>query len=425
VLLYLDRTSSCILGRTCSMQYDDFDAYPPIECDDEFWEHPTHPFQQPAGVPSRVTFFNTLMRLNHILSFTLRLLYSIVKVPALCPFTEGWTEEVIAEMDSALNRWRGQIPDHLRWDPMRKDPVFFDQSVALLCAYHQLQILIHRPFIPMVHKSAPTALPSLAVCTSAARACANLVDIQRRRTGNVTASLNLNAVFTSGLVLLLNVLSGKRAGLLPATGPCRDMVHVHKCMEIVRMYEDRWQTAGMLWDTLAELACVGQLPLPDLHTPFETNSQQEVNRNGDPLWHHPPSADQISGILFGSQSLGQTFDPAQFHAPYAPNSFADGAGADPGMLGPVSVGPSSITQTPVPFQPEMFQPEDMLYPDPAQASRELESMMNLIDSDTMALWTNAPMGLGADDWEAYFSNFDDMTQGQAGQGADWSPNRTM
>ena len=32
------------------------------------------PFQQPAGVPSRVAFFNALIKLNHILSFSLKLL---------------------------------------------------------------------------------------------------------------------------------------------------------------------------------------------------------------------------------------------------------------------------------------------------------------------------------------------------------------
>jgi hypothetical protein len=34
-----------------------------------------------------------------------------------------------------------------------------------------------------------------------------------------------------------------------------------------------------------------------------------------------------------------------------------------------------------------------MYTDPAQASRELGDMMNLIDNDTIAMWTNAPMGL--------------------------------
>ncbi|KAJ7304700.1 fungal-specific transcription factor domain-containing protein [Mycena albidolilacea] len=406
VLLYLERTFSCSLGRTCSVEYDEFDIDPLIECDDEFWEHPTHPFQQPAGVPSRVTFFNILMRLNHILSFCLRMMYSLRKVPALCPFTDAWLEDAVADMDSALNKWRGQIPGHLRWDSTRKDPVFFDQSVVLL-------------------KSAPTALPSLAACTSAARACATLVDIQRQRTGNVTTILNLNAAFTSGLILLLKILSGMRTGMLPDSS--RDMVHVHNCMEIVRMYEDRWQNAGML-DTLAELASVGRLPHPNSQTPAGPNSHSpyhNINRTGErasgQYADHPPSADDATSIFLGPQSSSQSFDPPlQFHAPYAPGPYyADGVGADPGMLQFV---PSSFDSS-VPFQSGTFQREEMLYPDPAQASRELESMM-IIDSDAMAVWTNAPMGLVVDDWGAYFSNFNEI-QGQTGQGSGWSTDQAL
>ncbi|KAJ6477811.1 hypothetical protein C8R47DRAFT_1219717 [Mycena vitilis] len=49
--------------------------------------------------------------------------------------------------------------------------------------------------------------------------------------------------------------------------------------------------------------------------------------------------------------------------------------------------------------------------DPTQASRELADMMNLIDNDTMAMWTNAPMGtLEVDDWGNYFSSFGELTQ---------------
>lgn len=45
-----------------------------MEVDDEHFEDATHPFQQPPGVPSRMAFFNALLRLNHILAFTLKVL---------------------------------------------------------------------------------------------------------------------------------------------------------------------------------------------------------------------------------------------------------------------------------------------------------------------------------------------------------------
>jgi hypothetical protein len=51
-----------------------FDTDLPLQVDDEHWDHPTHPFQQPAHTPSRVTFFNALMGLNHILGLSLQIL---------------------------------------------------------------------------------------------------------------------------------------------------------------------------------------------------------------------------------------------------------------------------------------------------------------------------------------------------------------
>ncbi|KAJ6466134.1 fungal-specific transcription factor domain-containing protein, partial [Mycena vitilis] len=262
VLVFQDRVLSSTMGRTCAVQHDDFDIDLPIECDDEYWEHPTHPFQQPRGVPSRVAFFNTLIRLHHIWAVSLKTLYGLDK--SRMPFMrdDGWEDKAVVELDSALNNWRDQVPEHLRWDPTRADPVFFDQSVALHCGYCHLQTLIHRPFIPLIRKAAPTALPSLVICTNAARAIANMVDVQKRRKGNVPFVRNLT-IFTAGLIMSLNVLSGKRTGLVSDTHG--ETATMHKCMEILRYYESRWQSAGLFWDILAELASVGHLPPPNIH----------------------------------------------------------------------------------------------------------------------------------------------------------------
>ncbi|KAJ7673839.1 fungal-specific transcription factor domain-containing protein [Mycena polygramma] len=437
VLVYLDRLLSSNMGRTCAVQYDDFDIDLPIECDDEYWEHPTHPFQQPLGIPSRVTFFNMLIRLYHILAFSLKILYGLNKVRVFFMVQDGWEENAVAELDSALNNWHDQVPEHLRWDPAREDSVFFDQSVALHCGYYHLQILIHRPFIPMLRKSAPTALPSLAICTNAARAIANMVDIQRRIKGSVPVVINLPAVFTAGIILLLNVWSGKRTGLV--SDPNREMANVHKCMEVMRLCEHRWQISGMLWDILAELASAGQLPLPNVPlscNDCEHDQNGNVVCNGAPATY-PPLArgvryprcghggmtpEDAARIMQGSRGLRQTFDrpihDPHFRAPYVavpPQavSFAGGVGGDSRTFGPAPMEPSAFAPTPAPET--WFPPEDPYahtYTDPSQASRELGDMMNLIDTDTIAMWTAAPMGLEVDDWGNYFSNFSELTQGQ-------------
>jgi hypothetical protein len=153
-------------------------------------------------VPSRVTFFNTLMRLNHILSLSLKILvgfrfpslFAILKRKTLtcqprAVLSQQSARVLLCERRVGGERCRGarlvieplarsdsrsscvfllslflmyvaganaECTYIVRWDPARQDPVFFDQSVALHCAYYHLQILIHRPFIPMIRKSAPT-----------------------------------------------------------------------------------------------------------------------------------------------------------------------------------------------------------------------------------------------------------------------------
>ncbi|KAJ7352000.1 fungal-specific transcription factor domain-containing protein [Mycena albidolilacea] len=380
VLLWLDRILSATLGRPCALQYEDFDLDPPLEVDDAYWDHTTHPFQQPAGVPSRVTCFNKLIHLSHILAFILKTLYSLSKAHPLFS-TEEWEEYAVPELDSALDSWHEQIPDHLAWDPARKDPVFFAQSVALHCWYYSVQILIHRPFIPVLGLSNPRALSSLALCTVAARACADVVNIQMQRNGNVPVILNLQPVFASGVVLLLNVWSGKRTGLAP--DPSREMENVHKCMEAVRLCEDHWQTAGLMWDILSDLASGGR-----------PSSQNSLSNSKGPAQTEYPAPDPPT---HGAQS-----NPS--HMPAKP---FDGSHRGTFIHGPMD--PSIFVPTPAP-QPWLL-PESTfadMYTNPTEAAHELKDSMDFIDEDTMAMWTNTPMGLQIDDWETFFSNFSEI-----------------
>ncbi|KAF8197725.1 transcription factor domain-containing protein [Mycena galopus ATCC 62051] len=108
VLVHFDRGMSSETGRPLVCLVEDsmptvslcIDTDLLLEVDDEYWEHPVNLFQQPLGVPSRITFFNTLMRLNHILAFCLRGLYSSTKV---FPSNRTWAEHAVPELDSVLD----------------------------------------------------------------------------------------------------------------------------------------------------------------------------------------------------------------------------------------------------------------------------------------------------------------------------------
>ncbi|KAJ7079209.1 hypothetical protein C8R43DRAFT_350588 [Mycena crocata] len=240
-------------------------------------------------------------------------------------------------------------------------------------------MLIHRPFIPLVGKSAlKQTLPSLAICASAARACANMADLQRQRKRNVPVVFNLPAVLTSGIVLLLNVWSGRRTGLVSESN--REMANVHKCMEVLRLCEDRWQVAGRDWDVLAELASAGQLPLP-------SQAQTDATSRSSTL-PIPPDQHKPSVYMSGSHSFQKTFEPPTDTALFesygpGPSSFNSQL-SNPSTFRPASAEPSNLGP-----QPALGNPFSEIYPHPAQASHELDSMLNLIDSDMIAVWANA------------------------------------
>ncbi|KAJ7765439.1 fungal-specific transcription factor domain-containing protein [Mycena maculata] len=294
VLVFLDRVLSAHFGRPCAIQDEDFDLDFPIDCDDEYWEtpDPAQAFHQPRGKPSRVAAFIAYLRLCQVLSFTLRTVYSIDKSKVLLGLSKNdnndWDHRVIVELDSALNKWIDEMPDHLRWNPLNEHAEFFEQSVMLHCSYYHLQIIIHRPYIPNPKKSVPPAFPSLAICLHAARSLSHVADIHRQRTGSKPMPLS-QAFFSAGLVLLLNIWGGKRSGLGLSTDSEQEMAEVHRCMQVLRGWEMRWQSAGKLWDILYELASVGQLPLP-----VSANTKNKRERGAEEpksaTAAHPPSA---------------------------------------------------------------------------------------------------------------------------------------
>ncbi|KAF7320555.1 Fungal-trans domain-containing protein [Mycena chlorophos] len=347
VLLYQDRMVSSGMGRPCTLGYEDLDIDLPVECDDEYWEHPTHPFQQPPGIPSRIAFFNALMGLNNMLAASMRSVYGLGKFKSILnQFGGNWEESVIAELDSALNTWRDRLPLHLRWDPDKlTKPIFFDQAAALQCAFYHMEIFIHRPFIPIV-RSAPTALPALAICTNAARLCASTADLQRRRKDDVPVVFNFYAIFSSATILLLNIWSSKRAGLEANTA--RDMGYVNRCMKAIKNCEDSWLHAGMLWDMLVELSSSG-------HGPTMGPAPQASGSNADT---DDPCSNAFTTVhsspLEGSSTNSDRSPNANFST-----------SPDIERLGP------EVT--------------------------DIDMLLDM-DEETMAMWANAPNGLEVEDW---------------------------
>ncbi|KAJ7182255.1 fungal-specific transcription factor domain-containing protein [Mycena crocata] len=393
VLVYMDRMISSSTGRACAIQHEDFDLEPLIEADDEYWEDPMRPFQQPVGVPSRIAFFNCLLRLSHILAFGLKIIYPLVKS------THGCDEQVVAEFDSALNRWHDEVPEHLRWDPACADPVFFEQSATLYCQYSHLQVLIHRPFIPTMRTSATTALPSLAICTAAARTCASVVDVHRRRTAQPLPWINVHTVFTAGLILILNVWSGKRTGRV--TNSSREIANVHKCLEVLQVCVGRWRCARFLWETLHELASVGQVPAPAPEVSERYSNGQQLAATHIRAPGNPKLSAPEMNVRYIPEAAPYTLEAHGADVRAVPSTFE-------GSL--IDTHPQfSAFGTSTPLRGTASQSSHI---NPAAHNDEFNDLMGLLDSDTMAMWANAPTGFQEGDWEHYLSDFSGIMQMQ-------------
>ncbi|KAI0073070.1 hypothetical protein K474DRAFT_1667005 [Panus rudis PR-1116 ss-1] len=286
VLVCMDRSVSMIVGRALAIRDEDIDLDFPVECDDEYWVIKGNEvkFRQPPGKPSKIAYFNCMIRLHQIIAFALRTIYSINKSKVLLGFMgKEWEQNTVAELDSALNKWVDSVPDHLRWDPYRTDTIFLSQSAMLYALYYQTQITVHRPFIPTPGKPSPLSYPSLAICTNAARSCVHVVDVVFRRIGCHLDSIGIGNVafsmFNAAVVILLNIWAGKKSGL--KFDPAKEMEEVHKCMRVLKSMEDRWHGAGRLWDILYDLAYAGDLPLPPgsptLSQKRERDEDEEIN----------------------------------------------------------------------------------------------------------------------------------------------------
>ncbi|KAK0466102.1 fungal-specific transcription factor domain-containing protein [Desarmillaria tabescens] len=259
-LVGIDRALSSALGRACAIYDEDIDIDLPTECDDEYWEHPDpqQAFKQPPGKPSKVSYFNCALRLTRLIMICMRTIYSIHKPKGLFVLKKDWEQQIVVELDSALDKWVDSIPEHLRWNPDRADSLHFHQSATLLLLYHHLRMLIHRPFIKS--PSSDFDSPSLSICTNAAHSCSHIAELQIQRKNNYLPSVTSELSFNAAIVLLINIWGRRRAGL--GIDVDKEMEGVHKCMRVLADLEIRYQYAGVLWDILYELASAGDLLLP-------------------------------------------------------------------------------------------------------------------------------------------------------------------
>lgn len=272
VLIAIDRFTSAGTGRPCALQEEDFDLELPIECDDEYWDNPNPAlrFKQPSDKPSLVSAFSVAIRLNQIMYICLRTIYCLDYAKLTVMKSEQWKPRVVAEIDSALNKWLDALPSHLRWDPEHPNDDFFAQSAMLHTSYYHLQILTHRPFIPRPNQKALLPVPSMAICANAARNIINIGQRQLERTGDLCTHMPI-CLLSAGIITLMKTWEAKKAGKLTEQAHKRDMDDFNTCLRVLKSTEKRWYMSGKLWDLLNGIANAKSGPPEERATAAETS----------------------------------------------------------------------------------------------------------------------------------------------------------
>ncbi|KAF9010516.1 fungal-specific transcription factor domain-containing protein [Cyathus striatus] len=389
-LLMLDRFMCSFLGRPMSIQEEDM-----------------------------ITAFSYHLRLCEMFSFALRTLYSTKRSKMLTGFVGSqWEQRVVTELDSAMNRWKDTLPDHLRWNPNNPNATFYHQSLVLHTSFYYLQIQVHRPFLL---KASSLSYPSLAFCTNAARSCSHVLEGGIER-GILPSPIIFMSAFASGLVLLLNIWGGKHTGI--GRDPAKEMEDVHRCMHVLKLCERRWHIPARLWDILNELSSIrdGSFPAPPSHTnnkrrrgsSGERQSSQQVPipsySSVMPLTESQPthtsltteSATSCKADTDPSSATSVAKDNWEFNElflsqmglPMVPfPSLNSSTAAQYGISQYSGVQPSAV---PSDYNVTAFNP-------PTTAP-----MMNT--SDTMSLWEGAPHGFNYEEWDSFIANMGDMSR---------------
>ncbi|KAK7060301.1 Gypsy retrotransposon integrase-like protein 1 [Paramarasmius palmivorus] len=250
MLVTIDVMTSTFTGRPQATTPDDFDLDLPVDCDDEYWDHedPNLAFKQPPGKPSSLAYGFSQYKLVNILSYANRTLFAF-KRPQLLAVEQNtdWKQRILSQIDKALIKWVHDIPDHLKWDPLRQNKKFFHQSMSIYAVYYWIQMQIHRPFIRSQKEK--SAFPSLAICANAARSCLLTIELMKRRAVLPLTSV-IVTLFDSAVLLLVEVWKGGRVKELH---PDKGLAEVYRCLALLQTFEDRYQIAGQLSDILSEI----------------------------------------------------------------------------------------------------------------------------------------------------------------------------
>ncbi|KAE9408782.1 hypothetical protein BT96DRAFT_1100133, partial [Gymnopus androsaceus JB14] len=439
VLLTHERAIGSFAGRPATIHEEEYDVEFPVDCDDEYWDHPDPSinFKQPADTPSKMSFFVHFLKLMDILAYAMRAIYPIRQRGLL--FTRPRIQsmqQLIAQLDSFLNQWLDAVPEHLKWDPNRTGP-FFQQSAILYSNYYHMQVSSFPPFIPEPSNPSSVSFPSLTMCATAARACSHVARAMVQQNVLLPFPQASMCFFAASIILLLSTWTGRRSGLASANTDA--MLGVDACLQTFKMCEERWPASGRLWDMISDMARVGDM-IPtsnnkrprssdDLRDQMQRSSDADANSEQQRLIAG-------SGRVFSAAAhtplngphnidLGSEFGSEATHFDFTGTSYSDPSSEESPEEPNLDTPPSNSLDplTPIPDFSTLgaFPAHDSsLFADASLSTSQPDfdfdsflASLSSMDDTTMSLWTAAPTGYEADDWKTYLSNLQGIDRNES------------
>ncbi|KAE9392644.1 hypothetical protein BT96DRAFT_944517 [Gymnopus androsaceus JB14] len=261
VLVALDGFKIGVTGRPRVTTEDDYDLDLPIECDDEYWIESDIglSFMQPPGQASYVAYWNHFLRLQQIAGRT-RIYIPSIQRPELSGLAESspeLLEKLFMTTSVATNEWIDSMPGHLRWDPHNPNTVFFRQSAMLQTWLLFFQMRFHARWVRPGPVSS-LSFSSLAICTNSARNFIHILLVYHQRPDFIMIPRMIPVAFLSAVLLLTNIW--KQTWMNSALDPGNDLAQVHACMNVMSLYEKRFENPGRLRDVLQSIMSVGRIP---------------------------------------------------------------------------------------------------------------------------------------------------------------------
>ncbi|KAJ3903533.1 fungal-specific transcription factor domain-containing protein [Lentinula edodes] len=275
-LIVFDIYGSTTLGRPRATIAENIDANYPQEFDDDLREKDTEISSEPVINSSSMLFWVHYIKLFEIIGFANRAFYS-VKTSELWNRLgisgPEWDHKAVIELDAALNKWFDTIPNNLRWDPQGQSETCSRQSSMLYATYYWAQYQVHKPFIS--RSDTPSTLPSVTICANSARTMIGLLETQHHQHPFVALPLLIGPLFDSAIVLLINLWRGLRNQI--ALNSSKELECVRRCINVLSMYEKRYQVAGRLCDLLNNVISVDLPTSPERRPPKRPETMVDVS----------------------------------------------------------------------------------------------------------------------------------------------------